>query len=96
MYPNRAGVTPFQVRLCLGQVKRRVFLLGFAGTLIVGTSTLLRDVQLPRRVTISKETTGLIFQKLDYPNLWQLIANSYLPLLLFIFCQIGDTSTPIQ
>ena len=86
MHPNRAGITPFQVLLGIGQVNRRLFLLGFAGTLIIGTSTLLRDVQLLRRVTISKETTGLVFQKLDYPNFWQLIANSYLPLLFFIFC----------
>ena len=36
----------------------------FASPLIIGISTLQKDVQLPRHVTASKETIGLVFQEL--------------------------------
>ena len=58
---------------------------------MIGISTLSRNVQLPRLVT-GKETIGLVFQKLNYPNLWQLIA---IFLLLFVLSLPNKRHTTI-
>ena len=75
MHSKLGANTTFRVHLCLGTVNSQTFFLELAVLLLIGIFALPRHVRLPRLITASKEAIGLVYQKLDNPDLWQLVAS---------------------